>query len=236
MKTQAFRTDQNSAANAHPRASLSTTRALLIAGLIAGPLYVVTGLLQAFTRDGFDLRRHALSLLSNGDLGWIQVANFVVSGLLVVAAAVGMRRALPGGRGATWGPLLLGLYGLGLVGAGLFRADPALGFPIGTPQDVNTVTTSGLLHFVFGGIGFLGLITASLVFARRFAGLRQWGWAVYSAATGVIFFAAFAGIASGVQPNAAAQAFVNLAFGGAVVLGWAWISAMAARLWNGLEA
>ena len=60
-------------------------------------------LVQAFTREGFDLRRHPLSLLSLGELGWIQIGNFVVAGLLVVAFAVGLRRVLHPGRGGTWG-------------------------------------------------------------------------------------------------------------------------------------
>lgn len=104
-----------------------------------------------------------------------------------------------GSRGGTWGPLLLGVYGLGLIGAGVFLADPVLGFPPGTPADANAVTWHGLLHFVSGGIGFIGLIAACFVFARRFAALRQRGWAAYSVATGVLFFAAFFGIAMGSQ-------------------------------------
>jgi hypothetical protein len=40
---------------------------------------------QMLVRDGFDIRRHALSLLTNGDLGWIQILNFVLTGLLVIA-------------------------------------------------------------------------------------------------------------------------------------------------------
>src|SRR6266496_2368338 len=68
------------------------TRALLICGLIAGPFYIVVGLIQALTRPGFDLMRHDLSLLANGDLGWIQSTNLVLAGLLVVAFAVGMRQ------------------------------------------------------------------------------------------------------------------------------------------------
>ena len=40
------------------------------------------------------LSPHPLSLLSLGDLGWIQIANFVVTGLLVTACAIGMRRVL----------------------------------------------------------------------------------------------------------------------------------------------
>jgi len=41
---------------------------------------------------------HPVSVLSNGDLGWIQIASFVTNGLLFAACAVGMRRALRGGR------------------------------------------------------------------------------------------------------------------------------------------
>src|SRR6266511_22109 len=94
-------------------AGTSATRALLAGGVVAGPLFIVVGLLQAYTRDGFDLRRHPLSLLSNGDLGWIQITTFVVTGLLFAGTAVGMRRVLHPGRGGTWGPLLVGAVGGG---------------------------------------------------------------------------------------------------------------------------
>jgi hypothetical protein len=141
-----------------------------------------------------------------------------------------MRRSLAGGRGATWGPLLVGVYGLGLLGAGIFSADPARGFPPGTPADASAVSWHGLMHFVSGGVGFIGLIAACLVFARRFAGAEQKGWAIYSLVTGVLFFAAFFGIASGSQQGGTILVFVTLAFTVAVVLGWAWVSALSARL------
>src|SRR6266567_4877568 len=203
------------------------TRALLICGLIAGPFYIVVGLIQALTRPGFDIIRHDLSLLANGDLGWIQITNLVLAGLLVVAFAVGMRQALYAGRGGTWGPLLLGIYGLGLIGAGFFTADPAFGFPPGTPANAHAVSWHGLLHFICGGIGFLGLIAACFVFARRFAARRQRGWAVYSLATGVIFFVAFAGVATG-----SGQSWSVIGFWIGVVFAWAWIWALAMKLLN----
>jgi|GEM_PF-1944360 len=86
--------------------SVKMTKILLACGVVAGPVYLIAGLAQAFTRPGFDITRHDLSLLSNGDLGWIQVANLIITGLLVIASAVGMRQALheamrvlcPGGR------------------------------------------------------------------------------------------------------------------------------------------
>ncbi len=201
------------------------TKVLLAGGLIAGPVYIVTALVQALTRPGFDLLHHDVSLLSNGDLGWIQITNFLVTGLLVIAGAVGMKQALTSGRGKVGVPVLVGLYGLGLIGAGLFKADPMLGFPPGTPVTANTVSTSGLLHFVCGGLGFLALIAACFVFARRLAVAGQRGWAAYSVATGAIFFLAFVGIATG---SGQAWSVIGLWIG--VVLGWAWITIISAQL------
>jgi len=212
-----------------PSASSETTtkltRALLACGVVAGPVYLSVGLVQAFTRPGFDITRHALSLLSNGDLGWIQITNFMVTGLLVIAGAVGMRRALHTGRGRTWGPLLVGVYGLGLIGAGIFKADPAMGFPVGTPADATAISSNGLLHFVCGGVGFLALIAACFVMAHRFATLHQRGWAAFSVVTGVVFFAGFFGIASG-----SGNGWTILGFWIGVVLAWAWVLAVSARL------
>src|SRR5215207_2135654 len=208
----------------------TVTKTLLACGVVAGPLYVVVGAIEAFTREGFDPTRHDFSLLANGKWGWIHIALLVTSGLLTVLGAVGMRRAL-GGRGGTWGPLLLGVYGVGLIGAGLFVADPMNGFPSGLPAGAyGDVSLHGLLHIIFGGVGFLGLIAACFVFARRFAALGEQGWAVFSVITSVLYFAAFFGIAAGSQQGGAVLTFVVLAFTIAVVLAWSWFSAVAARL------
>ena len=201
-------------------------RTLLLCGAIAGPLYVAVGIVQILIRPGFDVTKHALSLMSNGDLGWIQIANFIVTGLLVFAFAIGLRKLLAGSKAGTLGPLLIAIYGIGLIGAGIFSADPALGFPPGTPEEARGISTSGLLHFVFGGIGFYALVAACFVFARRFAGGRERAWFWFSVATGVLFFAAFAGIASG---SASARAAITIAFYLAVLLVWCWLTAIALK-------
>ncbi|HZM23736.1 MAG TPA: DUF998 domain-containing protein [Anaerolineales bacterium] len=206
------------------------TRALLICGVIAGPLYILLGVIQMLIRPGFDPTRHDLSLMSNGDLGWIQITNFVLTGLLTIAGAIGMWRVLHGGKGGTWGPILVAVYGLGLIGAGFFVADPALGFPPGTSADAHSISGHGLMHFVTGGIGFLALIAACFVFARMFRALKQNGWAGYSLITGMLFFAAFFGIAAGSQLGGTVLVFVTLAFTAAVVLAWSWISALSTHL------
>ena len=76
--------------------STNLTKALLACGIAAGCLYVALGAGQALSRSGFDPTRHPLSLLSNGEEGWIQIANFLVCGALVIACAAGMRRAVAG--------------------------------------------------------------------------------------------------------------------------------------------
>src|SRR5690349_21102823 len=145
---------QSSMASQAVRESSAGVKALLLCGVLAGPIYVIVGGAQVMLREGFDPRRHALSLLSNGNLGWVQITNFLITGLMVLTCSVGLMRVLASGPGRTWGPLLLGIYGLGLVGAAFFSADPAHGFPPGTPLgQPRTISTHGLLHFVCGGIG-----------------------------------------------------------------------------------
>jgi hypothetical protein len=110
------------------------TGVLLDCWVVAGPLYTVVGSIQMLVRDGFDIGRHPLSLLSIGDLGWLQIASFSICGLLITAdVAALMRRVLRGSRGVTWGLPLIGVYWVGLIGAGFFRADSALRFPPGLP-------------------------------------------------------------------------------------------------------
>jgi hypothetical membrane protein len=194
-----------------------TTRSLLGYGIIAGPVYVLVGLAQAVTRDGFDITRHAWSLLSNGHLGWIQIANFLVAGLMTLAAAVGLRRSLPQGRARRWAPRLISVYGLSLVGAGLFRADPAQGFPAGAP-DTPPMSWHGALHLMIGGIGFLCLIVACFVLAAHFARNGQRSLARFSRITGAVFLAGFAGIASG------SHGPTTVAFVIAVITVWGWLT------------
>src|SRR5258705_3023120 len=102
----------------------SSTRPLLVAGAVAGPLFLAVVLALAYARAGFDPARHPLSSLALGDLRWLQIANFVVCGALMLAGAVGLRRALAPGRGAQWAPRLLGLGGAALILAGRFPPRP----------------------------------------------------------------------------------------------------------------
>lgn len=204
------------------------TKSLLGYGVIAGPIYVVSVAVQAATRDGYDPTRHAASQLANGDLGWIQIATFLVSGAMTIAAAVGIRRAPGAGRRASWAAGLLGGYGFALMVAGCFRADPSDGFPPGTPSGIGQPSWHGMAHFAVASVGFICLVAACFVLAGYFArtpgGLR---WAWFSRITGLVFAGSFLALASGSGGTVAI-----LAFTGAVVLAWAWLSAVSAKLYR----
>jgi Protein of unknown function (DUF998) len=206
------------------RATTVLTTVLLSGGVLAGSLFMVVALAQAFTRPGFDLRRHAISMLSLGDLGWIQVTDFVVSGALFIALAVGIRRVLHPGQAGTWGPLLVGSFGTGLAIAGLFSTDPALGFPPGAPAGMpSTMSWHAMLHSLGFFVAFTSLTAACFVLVRGFASRGQRRWAVASAATGVatpllIVLGMTSVIATGV------------AFAMAGMLTTWWLAAVAARL------
>lgn len=122
---------------------------VLLAGLVlANPLWLGVSLLQAATRPGFDLTQSPLSFLASGELGWIQVTNFVVAGLLAVAGAVGLRRAVP----SRWAPRWVAVYGIGYVLSGVF-----------------TLEHHFVPHLIVGIIAFIALSAALITLARHLA-------------------------------------------------------------------
>ncbi|MCX4715541.1 DUF998 domain-containing protein [Streptomyces virginiae] len=161
-----------------PRSHTRTaTRSLLTCVVVATPLWAAVSLSQAALREGFDITRHPLSALSNGSLGWLQIADFLVVGALLVVGATGLRRALIGTLGRTWVPRLVRVAGIGMIAAGVFVMDPADGFPVGTPYGRPTVLTwHSYAHFAAGSITFLSLIAACYVLGRHFgrAGDRRY--------------------------------------------------------------
>ena len=116
------------------RSDPSASHLLLGCGVLAGPLYLVVGIAQALLRDGFDFSRHPLSVLANGPGGWVQTANFVITGFLVLTAAIGLRRALaPKSRALS---VFLGAFGASRLERAVDRPSP------GQPQPVERLCRS----------------------------------------------------------------------------------------------
>ncbi len=196
---------------------------LLYAGVVGPLLFIVVFLIEGFTRPGYSQWRHYVSQLATGPGGWVQVANFLVCGALVLTYAMGLR----GATGSIAAPILQGMFGVGLLVAGVFSTDPALGYPPGAAQ---VHTPHGMIH------GFAGLASFSLLPATAFVmsawfaqhGSRRWMW--YSLAVGAVMIVTFivsttvsAMDAAGTLPNAPTGFFQRIA----IITGWTWMSMVA---------
>ena len=115
------------------------TKKLLLCGVVGSPLFVFVFTVAGAVRPNYSPLRQNVSSLEVGEFGWIQSANFIVTGFLFLAFSLGLRRALEP-LGATWQPSVIALVALGLIGAGLF-----------TPQD------NALLHDLSSAPVFFGL-------------------------------------------------------------------------------
>ena len=197
---------------------------LLLAGVAAGLLFFIVPTIEMFRRPGFDIARHAISMLSLGEGGWIMKSVFVVSGILTLACAVGLHMRLAPGWIALAAALLIGAYGLGLVIAGVFDAPAGLGFPAGTPLDQQPVmTTSATLHGVGFMVAFSGLILACFVFAVHFLQMGQMLWLAASLAAGIAMpVLVVLGMSMKIAPG--------IAFYWAAMIGWLWLGAMVLKL------
>ncbi len=196
-----------------------STRSLLIAGAVAGPLFALLAAGQVLLRDGFDLRRHPLSLLATGGPGFVQIANFIVAGIGVLCLAVGVHRTVTDGVGRRWLAPLIAVFGLGLIASGVFVMDPENGFPIGTPEGpAQARSWHGIAHIVAATVAFTGLAAACIVMTVRMV-RRRAGWA--AVLNGFVALALLA-------PVNPAWASIQLAV--TAVVAFTWTTALAVRL------
>lgn len=201
-----------------PAGVTSSSRRLLAGAVVAGPLFLGAGIVQGLAREGFRFTRNAISQLALGDLGWIQTVNFVLTGVLLLAGAAGLRRVLRPEPGGTWGPALIAVFGASFLVAAVFRADPGGGFPVGSPE-AGTLSAHGAGHMAGGGIGYLALSAAFVVLARPLAARGHRGWARASRVAPVV-------VLTGFMASAASVLVFTLGAG----LGLCWLAAVAVRL------
>jgi hypothetical membrane protein len=211
------------------------TKTLLSCGVIGGPLFVAAFLVEGATRANYDPLRHPVSSFALGDSGWTQSANFIVAGLLTLAFAAGLRRALRSGKGSTWGPLLVGVWAVGLLGAGVFVTDPVSGYPPGAPDRLAGYSWHGALHDLFSGPAFVALAAACFVFGRRFAARGERGWAVYSAVSGLVFVITFVLASAGFGQAASLVDMAGLLQRVAVAVGFGWLTLLAVHFLRALS-
>ncbi|MBC9714761.1 DUF998 domain-containing protein [Streptomyces sp. TRM66268-LWL] len=195
------------------------TRTLLGCAVLTTPVWATVALAQAATRDGYDITRHPLSVLSNGSLGWVQIANFLLVGALFVAGAAGLRRVVDG----KWVAGLVRVAGFGMIAAGVFVLDPADGFPAGAPAGAPAAMSwHGYAHLAAGSVTFLSLIAACFLLGRHFRRAGDRSLAVGSRIAGTTLL-----LGNGWAMSGGTGGSLTLAVG--VMTAMAWISVIAAR-------
>jgi hypothetical protein len=205
-------------------------RGLLRCGLWAGPVFTAVFLAEGTAREDYRQLRHPVSSLALGPRGWVQTANFVVTGTLFLAGAAGLRLAgdrVPGGR---TGPALVAAAGAGLIASAAFPTDPVRGYPPGTPDVLTSPSRVGIAHTLAAVPVFLGLPAAALGY-----GWRSWrageppGFAACCAATAVTMPAAMTLAGAGFSQSPRLADYGGLFQRVSIITGVAWLTAVSAR-------
>ena len=206
----------------------STTQRLQRCGIIAGPAFTASFLINGLTEPGYDPLRHPVSSLALGPHGWVQSATFEGAGLLYLAFALGLARTRRGTRTGPWGAAtFIAAAAIGLVGAGLFHTDPFSGYPPGTPDAHTTYTAIGALHDALSVPTFLGIPAAAIAYAWWFHRRQHPGWATYCLVTGLLFVAGFALTSAAFNQAPALVAYGGLLQRTTVTIGFTWLTLLA---------
>jgi hypothetical protein len=209
---------------------------LLMGGALAGPLFLTVFTAHGAALADYDPRRHPVSSLALGPHGWVQTANFLVTGLLYGGLAVALQRPGPRAPRSRLGASLVGAAAAGLLGAGTFLTDPISGYPPGTPEASPGYSgTAAALHDLLSIPTFLGLPAAAAVYARAFTRQGQPGWALYSGGTAAAMLTTvgLAGAAFSQAPRLVANG--GLYQRASVTIGFTWLTALALQARRNLE-
>lgn len=154
----------------------------LTAAAIAGPLlFAAAVLLQDVLQHDYLVAngddpwtKSPVSLNALGPYGWIQVLNFGVLGLSVLALAVAAHRGIHGARRSVVGPAFIGLWGVAML-MSMF------------PIERLPHSFSGFMHGIAFVVVSFALIPMYLFIWRRLRRSPGWeGFGRYSLAMGVL--------------------------------------------------
>jgi uncharacterized membrane protein YhaH (DUF805 family) len=211
-----------------------SNRFLLTCGIVGPPLFVVVFTIEGALRASYDPLRMQVSLLSLGERGPIQVANFLVSGTLLLLFAIGLRQIVMAGHGAASGPFAIAAVGLGLLVAGAFPVQPSFGYPPGAPPGLGTdISAASYVHVVGAFLFVLGMVVAAVAFALRFRAAGRRGWAAWSALAAIVVVACFGASSGGPDGMPLAPAFAGLFQRISIITGLVWVASLAAGILGG---
>lgn len=198
-------------------------------GLAAGPVFVTVFLIEGAIRAGYRPSRHPVSSLALGPRGWIQAANFAVTGTLFLVGAAGLWRAGDPALSARAGPALIGAAGAGLIGSAIFTTDPVSGYPPGTPDALVRPSRAGMVHTLAAVPVFVGLPAAALTCSWQSFRTGHRGFGLYCAATATTMLATMTLAGAGFSQSRRLVNLAGLFQRASIVTGFGWLTALSAR-------
>ncbi|GIJ76508.1 Protein of unknown function [Micromonospora phaseoli] len=196
------------------------------AGAVGAALFVLVFLVDGWRRPNYSPVRHPVSALALGRRGWVQTANFLVSGSAITAGALAMVFV---GPSALTG-VVLTAFGLGLVASGVFRMDPMLGYPQGAPAGIpERHSTPHRLHDLAGAVVFLALPLAAAIGAFTLPGTA---WKIISGCAAVALFVGLGRFSRAWEEVSPRLGLIQRAV---IILGWGWLAALFSALALGLS-
>lgn len=177
----------------------------LLGGAVGAVSFVVVFLVNDAVKPDYEPMRDFVSEASIGRGGWVQIANFLVTGILLLASSFALSRTV-----GAWTGRLVGLVGAGLTAAGVFVSDAV---PHGH------VTWHGIAHNAVSILVFASLSLACITAAR-------WrptpNWRRYCIGTGIAVPALFLVAGAASQTSGLWQRLT-------IVVGWSWLAVLELR-------
>nr|WP_269440726.1 DUF998 domain-containing protein [Micromonospora tarapacensis] len=181
---------------------------MLGCGIVGAVLFIAVILINGVVKPGYQPAHDFVSEGSIGRGGWLQIANFVVSGTLLAVFSFGLRHTV-----SRWTAWLVRVFAICLIGAGVFVSDPV-------PTD--RTTSHGTAHNLVSLLVFAALIAACFTAARwRPTGAWRWYCRLTGITVGVLVVAAGA-----VDPTDGGAGLIQRA---GITLGWTWLAVLAVR-------
>jgi len=197
-----------------------SARLSTLAGIVAGPLFLGLILLNTWlSRDflhsiGWQLTGGKSvpypSCLALGPHGWMQVGAFLVTGLLVVAFALGLKRTLPRRRLSTAGVALLTTFGAALA-ASSSKTDWS------TVHGDDPTTVNGFIHIAAFVVLLPSILAATVVIGLALRGAA--GWRPFTIVSPLVGVALVVSLVLGPHGQATFLVFLAILFGWILALG-----------------
>lgn len=143
----------------------TAVRRLALVGLVGPVVWWLLVVVNGAITPGYSHVSDFISTLGavGAPYAAVQVVNFAVFGGAILALAIGLHARFDAGRRPRLGTVLLGLFGVGVVLAGVFPEHPA------APE-----STTNLLHNLTSTIAFVAGILGVALLTRRLGTDDRW--------------------------------------------------------------